>query len=116
MDFQKLCSEIFAIDKKIRFVAVYDDHLEKIAGGMRDNMKNLVPEELIKVSVDGAFMRWKNRRNMQDWFGKPLYAFAEYEQVRRYSFYINEREILIVSTERDMKNDQMVDLILKKLR
>ncbi len=38
MDYEKLCSQIFEVDSKIRFAAVYNFWAECLAGGMKKRL------------------------------------------------------------------------------
>ncbi len=99
MDYKKTCSEIFKIDPKIRFVAIFNNSAELIAGGMRPGMKSYLPESLTKVSVDQSILRWKTRLELKDWIGSPKYAYAEYEKIKRYTIYLDTGDLLTISTE-----------------
>ncbi len=115
MDYEKLCSQIFMIDPKIRFVAVYDFWAERIAGGMKEGLDSHLAEKITINSVNQALLRWKSRKTMEEWIGKAKYAMAEYEQVKRLTFYCNENELLLVSTEPDADHESIIKNIKKLL-
>ena len=99
MEYEQLCKSIFDIDKQIRFVAVYNDKIEKITGGIRKGVKTLIPESITKLSVEQSFIRRDTRLRMRDWIGEPKYALAEYEKIKRFTFYLTQNKLLIISTE-----------------
>jgi len=113
MDYEKLCSQIFEIDSKIRFASVYDYWAERIAGGMRDGLESNLPEKITVNSVNQALLRWKSRKTTEEWIGKTKYAMAEYEKVKRFTFYFNENELLLVSTEPNVDNEFIIANIKK---
>ena len=113
MDYEKLCSQIFEIDPKIRFVAVYDFWAERIAGGMREGLDSHLEEKITINSVNQALLRWKSRKTMEEWIGKTKYAMAEYEKVKRFTFYFNEDELLLISTEPNVDNEFIIKSIKK---
>ncbi len=115
MDYEKLCSQIFMIDPKIRFVAVYDFWAERIAGGMKEGLDSHLAEKITINSVNQALLRWKSRKTMEEWIGKAKYAMAEYEKVKRLTFYFNENELLLVSTEPDADHEIIIKNIKKLL-
>ncbi len=115
MDYEKLCSQIFEIDPKIRFAAVYNFWAECLAGGMKEGLDNLLPEKVTKNSINQALLRWKSRKTSQEWIGKAKYAMAEYEKVKRLTFYFNENELLLVSTEPDADHEPIIKNIKKLL-
>lgn len=113
MDYEKLCNDVLMLDPGVRFVAVYDSDMKRIAGGIRNDIESYLPGELTQVSVDGAFARWNNRKNMRDWIGNPICAFAEYEKVKRFTFYLDKKRLLIVSAERRVDNEKITGKIFK---
>jgi len=108
MDYKKLCSDIFKIDSKIRFAAVFDYWAECIAGGMREGLTNLLPDRVTKNSVNQALLRWKSRKTTEEWIGKTIYAMAEYEKVKRLTFYFNENELLLLTLEPDANHESII--------
>ena len=52
---------------------------------------------------------------MEEWIGKAKYAMAEYEKVKRLTFYFNENELLLVSTEPDADHESVIKNIKKLL-
>ena len=115
MDYEKLCSQIFMIDPKIRFAAVSDFWAERVAGGMKEGLDSHLAEKITINSVNQALLRWKSRKTMEEWIGKAKYAMAEYEQVKRLTFYCNENELLLVSTEPDADHEIIIKNIKKLL-
>jgi len=113
MDYEKLCSQIFEIDSKIRFASVYDFWAERIAGGMREGLESHLPEKITVNSVNQALLRWKSRKTTEEWIGKTKYAMAEYEKIKRFTFYFNENELLLVSTEPNVDNESIISNIKK---
>ncbi len=115
MDYEKLCSQIFKIDPKIRFAAVYNFWAERIGGGMKEGLDSYLSEKLTMNSVNQALLRWKSRKTMEEWIGKAKYAMAEYEKVKRLTVYFNENELLLVSTEPDADHELITKNIKKLL-
>lgn len=115
MEYEELCKSIFDIDDQIRFVAVYNSKIEKIAGGMRDGLVNLIPEPITKLTVEQSFMRWSTRLEMKEWIGMPKYALAEYDKVKRFTFHVNHDKLLLISTELGVSNDFLIESIRKLL-
>ena len=108
--FEKYVLDIFKIDPKIRYVAVFDNSAKVIAGGMREGIKSLMPESITKLSADEAIIRWKSRLALKDWIGLPKYAFAEYEKIKRYTIYLDSHLILI-STELDLDSTTLINKV-----
>jgi len=113
MDYGNFCSQILKTDPKIRFASVYDYWAERIAGGMREGLESNLPEKITVNSVNQALLRWKSRKTTEEWIGKTKYAMAEYEKVKRFTFYFNENELLLVSTEPNVDNEFIITSIKK---
>jgi hypothetical protein len=115
MDYQKICSEIFKINPKVRFVAVFNKSAKVIAGGMREGVKSYLPESIIKLSADQAIIRWQTRLKLKDWIGLPKYAYAEYEKIRRYTIYLDTDVLLAISTEVELDTTMMMNRVFEIL-
>ena len=113
MDYEKLCSQILEVDPKIRFAAVYNFWAECIAGGMKKDLDSHLPEKITINSINQALIRWKSRKTTEEWIGKAKYAMAEYEKVKRLTFYFNENELLLVSLEADADHELIIKNIKK---
>ena len=111
MEYEQLCKKILDMDKQIRFVAVYDSSIEKIAGGMREGIETLIPESITKLSVEQSFLRRDTRIRMQEWIGSPKYALAEYEKIKRFTFYLKNDHLLLVSAELALDSNLFVTLV-----
>ncbi len=108
MNYEQLCKKIFDMDKQIRFVAVYDSNIEKMAGGIRKGIETLIPESITKLSVEQSFIRRDTRIRMREWIGLPKYALAEYEKIKRFTFYLKNNHLLLVSTELALDSNSFV--------
>ena len=113
MDYEKFCSEILASDPKIRFATVYDEWAVCLGGGIRNGVKNLLSEHAEKELVSLSIMDWKARKEMAKWLGKTIYTLGEYEKVKRFSFYLGDDNLLLVSTEKDADTNSVVNDVIK---
>jgi len=97
IDYEKFCSEVFNLDKNIRFVGIFDGHFSIIK--LRDGLQSLLTPEETKNSLIDTYSRWKTRQGLSKKLGKPLYAMAEYEKVKRITIPLNDDGLILVSTE-----------------
>lgn len=116
MDYEKLCSQIFKIDPKIRFASVYDEWAHHIAGGVQEGLDIHLPERMTQESVNQAILRWTSRKRMKEWVGKAKYSMAEYEKVKRLTFYLDENNLLLVTIEPDADHLLIIERIQKLLQ
>lgn len=113
MNYENFCSQILQADPKIRFATVYDSWANHVAGGLREGVKNLLSERAEKELLNLAIINWKARKVMSKWLGKTIYTLAEHENVKRFSFYLGDDHLLLVSTEKDANTDSIVEQVIK---
>ena len=113
LDYEKFCSQILEIDSKIRFATVYDEWAVRVSGGMRTGLKNLLSERAENELVNLSILDWKARKDMSKWLGKTKYTLGEYDKVKRFSFYLGDDHLLLVSTEKDCDTRLLVDEVIK---
>ncbi len=113
MDYEKFCSQILDVDPKIRFATVYDEWAVRKGGGMRAGVENLLSEHAENELVNISILDWKSRKDMAKWLGKTKYTLGEYDKVKRYSFYLGDEHLLLVSTEIDCDTNMVVEAVIK---
>ena len=113
MDYEKFCSQILDADPKIRFATVFDEWSVKVGGGMRDGVESLLSERASKELVNLSTLDWKSRKEMSKSLGKTKYTLAEYDTIKRFSFYLGDDYLLLVSTEKDCDTNMIVDKVIK---
>lgn len=113
MDYEKFCSQILDVDPEIRFATVYDEWATRVGGGMRKGIENLLSERAENELVNISILDWKARKDMSKWLGKTKYTLAEYDKVKRFSFYLGDDYLLLVSTEKDTDTNLVVEQVIK---
>ncbi len=113
MDYENFCSQILKTDPKIRFASVFDEWANLVGGGMRNGMKSLLSEHMQKELVNLSIIDWKARKESAKMLGKTKYTLAEYDTIKRFSFYLGDEHLLLVSTEKDNDTNVVVDEIIK---
>ena len=112
LDYKKFCSEVLDADTKIRFAAVYDEWAALVAGGLREGIDSLLSEKSQQELVNLSIFDWKARRDMSKKLGKVTYTLAEYENVKRFSFYLGDDHLLLVSAEKDDDTNNVVEKVI----
>ncbi len=113
MNYENFCSQILETDPKIRLAVVYDSWAERVAGGLREGLHNLLSEHAENELVNLSIINWKARKDMSKWLGKTIYTLAEHDKVKRFSFYLGEDHLLLVITEKDADTKVVADEIIK---
>ena len=93
----EICDIILKLDRKIRFVeiAVKDKTFTKWRRGL---VGNLTPKET-EYSINDSLARWATRRKLAHKLGNPVYAMAEYENVKRITIPIEHDGIILVTMD-----------------
>jgi hypothetical protein len=113
LDYEQFCSQILDADPKIRFATVYDEWAVCVAGGMREGIENLLSDHAEKELVNLSILDWKARKDMSKWLGKTKYTLGEYDKVKRFSFYLGDEHLLLVSAEKDANTNLVVEKVIQ---
>ncbi len=106
----KLCIQVFKLDRRVRYAGVLDETGRLIAGGMRKGIISLEParEDLklmanltIQIATDKTWNRY---------FGGILYTFVKREKVNVLTFYLSGKNVMMISTDSAFDLDN-VDLL-----
>ncbi len=113
MDYEKFCLDILDAVPKIRFATVYDEWAVRVAGGMRKGIDNFLSEHAENELVNLAIIDWKARKDMSKWLGMTKYTLSEYDKIKRFSFYLGSEHLLLVSSEKDLDTNVVVDQVIE---
>ena len=111
MDFKQLCKDVMSLDPKIRFSMIVVDGRQKFGGYRYDTVGILDSKELDK-SIWYAYERMSGRRTQEYKLGRTKYALAEYENVKRVTFPLDDKSLLLVSMEPDAIHNDIISKIL----
>ena len=112
MDFENLYANIMKMDSTIRYAVIQNNTGEKICGGFRENISPILNNEELKMMHYYASQRWHTRKNIEHKLGTTKYAMAEYDKLKRVTFPINEKYLLLLTME---TNADHTDIINKTL-
>lgn len=113
LDYENFCSQILESNPKIRFATVYDQWAVRIGGGLRKGLTSILSDHKEKELVTLSILDWQSRKEISKWLGKTKYTLAEYDLVKRFSLYLGDDHLLLVSAEKDVDTDEVVDEIIK---
>lgn len=100
------------VDPKIRFSMIVIDGKQKFGGYRLDTVGILDSNELDR-SIWYAYERMSTRRTQEYKLGKTKYVLAEYENIKRVTFPLDEKTLLLVSMELDIIHDGAIRKILE---
>ncbi len=110
INYEKFCDEVFKLDKKIRFVGIFDSRFNLIK--MREGLQSYLSNEETQFSIIDTFSKWRTRQGLAKKLGEPLYAMAEYEKVKRITIPINDDGLILVSAEPSVNHETITKEIL----
>ena len=113
MDFDKLFSHVLNTDSGIRYVAIQDNTGKIITGGFRENVTPILNDEDIQMMHHYASQRWQTRKNIEHKLGSAKYAMAEYDEIKRISFPIDEKHLLMVTAELSLDHTNVIAQVLE---
>jgi len=113
LDYAKFCSQILEANPKIRFATVYDQWAVCVAGGMRKGIDSLLSEHAEKELVNLSIIDWKARKDVSKWIGKTKYTLSVHDKINRFSFYLGNDYLLLVSTENEADTNDVVDKVIQ---
>lgn len=93
-----LVDRVFEVDRRVRFVGVYQEH-NMLAGGMRKGRKSVDPEEeAIEIDIKMAKMG-EITSAWQKWFGKLSGYSIRYKRVSLAFAPLSDDRFLVISTD-----------------
>ena len=113
MDFNKLYSDVLNLDSSIRYAAIQNNAGVKLAGGFRSKVTPILNNEELEMMHYYASQRWQTRKNIEHKIGPAKYALAEYDKIKRITFPIDEKHLLMITTEIDADHTSIIKKILE---
>jgi len=113
MDFDNLFSDVLKVDPSIRYAAIQNNAGRIITGGFRENITPILNDEELQMMHHYASQRWQTRKNIEHKLGSAKYAMAEYDEIKRISFPIDEKHLLMVTTELNTDHTNVISKILE---
>lgn len=110
-NYDEFCDKILRLDKKIRFVGIYD--APRVYGKMQEGLTAYLSPYETETSLNQALYRWKARLKFQQKIGSPVFALTKYEKVYRVTMIFEGEKILCFSTESDVNIMDLIDNVIK---
>ncbi len=116
MNLDEFYEQIMNIDESIQYAVIMAKNGEKIYGGYRKVMTPILTEDELKMVHFYAVQRWDTRKNIEYRIGKNRYSMGEYEKMKRMSFPINDKYLLMVHTEMENDHQKIISEILDLIK
>jgi len=109
VQWDKIITEIFKFDRRVRSAQILDLNGRQIAGGMRKGIPSLEPQSEDIRLIAGITIQINNDRTWDKYFGKNQFTFNKRERLNIMTFYLGEK-LVLVSAEPDFTLQQAQDL------
>ena len=116
MDFENFYNQIMNVDRSIHYAVILSKNGEKMFGGYREEIDPILPDDELKMVHFYAVQRWDTRKNIEHRIGKTKYSMGEYEKMKRISFPITDKYLLMVHTYTDNDHQKIISEILKLIK
>ena len=104
------------IDSAIRYAAIQNTSGEKMHGDFKEGITPILNAEELKMMHYYASQRWQTRKNIEHKLGNTRYAMAEYDKLKRITFPIDKKHLLMLTTEVNANHTEIIDKTLKLLQ
>ena len=105
----KIITEIFKFDRRLRSAQILDQTGRQIAGGMRKGIPSLEPQSEDIRLIAGITIQISNDRTWDRYFGKNQFTFNKRERLNIMTLYLGDK-LVLVSAEPDFTLQQAQDL------
>ncbi len=109
VQYDKICTEIFKFDRRIRFAGILDDAGRIMAGGMKKGIPSLEPQSEDLRLIANITIQLSTDKTWDSYFGKTQYTYIKREKVNILTFHIGTK-LVLVSSEPDFTLQQAQDL------
>ena len=116
MNFEKFYDDVMKIDDSIQYAIILSKTGESLFGGYRKGITPVLTEDELKMVHFYAVQRWDTRKNIEHRIGKTRYSMGEYELMKRISFPINDKYLMMVHTNTQNDHQKIISEILDLIK
>jgi hypothetical protein len=109
IQWDKICTEIFKFDRRVRSAIILDQSGRQIAGGMKKGIPSLEPQSQDIRLIAGITIQINNDLTWDNYFGKLQFTYQKRERISIMTFYLGDK-LVLVSMEPDFTLQQAQDL------
>ena len=104
------------IDKSVQYAVILSKNGEKMFGGYGKDMTPVLTDDELKMVHFYAVQRWDTRKNIEHRIGKTKYSMGEYELMKRISFPVTDKYLLMVHTGIENDHQSVISKILELIK
>lgn len=105
----KICTEVFKFDRRIRSATILDQEGRQIAGGMKKGIPSMEPQSEDLRLIANITIQLNTDKTWDKYFGKNQYTFIKRERLNIMTFYLGNK-LVLMSAEPDFTLQQAQDL------
>ena len=109
VQYEKICTEMYKFDRRVRSAAILDESGKIIAGGMKRGIPSLEPQSEDLRLMANITIQLSTDKTWDKYFGKIQFTFIKREKVNIMTFNLANKLVLL-STEPDFTLQQAQDL------
>ena len=112
LDFENVYANVMQTDSTIRYAVIQNNTGEKICWGFRENISPILNNEEHKMMHYYVSQRWHTRKNIEPKLGNIKYAMTKYDKLKRITFPINEKYMLLLTMETNADHTDIINKVL----
>jgi len=109
VQWDKICTEVFKFDRRVRSAIILDQTGRQIAGGMKKGIPSLEPQSEDIRLIAGITIQISTDATWDRYFGKLQFTYQKRERLNIITFYLGDK-LVLVSAEPDFTLQQAQDL------
>ena len=109
IQYEKICTEMYKFDRRVRYAGILDETGRQIAGGMKRGIPSLEPQSEDLRLIANITIQLSTDKTWDKYFGRTQYTFIKREKVNILTFHLGNK-LILVSTEPDFTLQQAQDL------
>jgi hypothetical protein len=114
-DYDNLTKQILDSDPQIRFAGVANSKGVIVAGGQKENVKEMLVGDEVKMSIHYALQKRDLYTNLAYKIGYEKSSITEYDLVTMISIPLNSQELFLISTEPRAEYLKIIDRVYSLL-
>jgi hypothetical protein len=89
--------------------------VKRCMGVFKEGISPILNADELKMMHYYASQRWQTRKNIEHKLGNTRYAMAEYDKLKRITFPIDDKHLLMLTTEVSANHTNIINKTLKLL-
>ncbi len=109
VQWDRICTEMFKFDRRVRSATILDPTGVQIAGGMRKGIPSLEPQSEDLRLIANVTIQLNTDKTWDKYFGKNQFTFIKRERLNIMTFNLGSK-LVMVSSEPDFSLNQAQEL------